>query len=339
MDGVGEAGGKEPGTAVSVPGAAGVVPAAGLVPAVVVSGGQGVQVNIGVPGLQANSFAAGGGAGLAAATATADEFRSDVLALLGAVDDWACRSGLPPHLAPGADVLRMARTVRLLGRVRRPRDGPGDGPRGGGEPSGREGVYALPAERDERAGDPPQAWDQVVSAHDRLVVLGDPGMGKSWLLRLEAHRLAEAALALLAGPAAVRDAAVPVPVRADVLAAAPGRTLAEAAAGYLAGQGLLAARSEGLMRDLIAGGGAVLLVDALDEVPREAAVRGGQAPRKRLEDLLRLWAERCPGRARCVVTSRLAGYSGPPVPGAREAELLGGAGHARGHRRPPHPVR
>ena len=60
---------------------------------------------------------------------TADEFRSDVLALLRAVDEWARRLGLPPHLAPGTDVLRMARTVRLLGRVRRPQDRHGPGPR------------------------------------------------------------------------------------------------------------------------------------------------------------------------------------------------------------------
>jgi HEAT repeat protein len=290
---------------------------AGGVPAVVVSGSQGVQVNIGGPGLQANVFATGVDAGRSAVTP--DEFRSDVVALLRAVDDWACRAALPPHLAPGADVLQMARTVRLLGRVRRPQGQ--HAPKDTDPTRGRERVYTLPAERDDRSGEPPQPWEQTVSDHDWLVVLADPGMGKSWLLRLEAHRLASAALAQLKESAAIADVAVPVPVRADVLAAAPGRSLAEAAAGYLTAQGLLSARSEGLMRELIASGGAVLLIDALDEVPREAA-RGGQAPRKRLEDQLRRWAERCPGRTRCVVTTRLAGYSGPPVLGAREAELL-----------------
>ena len=181
---------------------------------------------------------------------TADEFRSDVLALLRAVDEWARRLGLPPHLAPGTDVLRMARTVRLLGRVRRPQDrhGPGGG--------GREPTYALPTERDERAGEPPQPWEQVAAAHDRLVVLGDPGMGKSWLLRLQAHRLAAVALAQLEenSGTAVGEVAIPVPLRADVLAAAVGSTLAEAAAGCLVSQGMLAARSAKPMRDLIAGG-------------------------------------------------------------------------------------
>ena len=239
-------------------------------------------------------------------------FRSDVRALLEATAERASRSGLPPYLTPGRDVLRMSRTVRLLGRVRRPGEGR----------KGREDAYALPSERDDRAGKPPQSWEQVRAAQDRLMVLGDPGMGKSWLLRLEAHRLAEAALAVPGGPAIGADAAVPVLSRADVLAAAPGKyTLAEVAAWYLVRDGFLPARSRERMRDLIAGGGAVLLVDSLDEVPREAPVGGGQAPRKRLEDLLARWAEQCP-RARFVVASRLAGHTPLSVRDVEEAELL-----------------
>ena len=112
----------------------------------------------------------------------------------------------------------------------------------------------------------------MVSAFDRLVVLADPGMGKSWLLRLEASRRPSAAAALLEQSADASEVTVPIPVRADVLATAPGSTLAEVAAGYLAREGLLAARPEGPMRDLIAGGGAVLLyVD-----PEPAAERSGQ---------------------------------------------------------------
>jgi hypothetical protein len=63
----------------------------------------------------------------------------------------------------------------------------------------------------------------------------------------------------------------------------------------------------------------VLLVDALDEVPARGSAAGSL---QRVTSLLSRWAESCPGTARCVVTSRLAGYAGPPVPGAREAELL-----------------
>ena len=148
-------------------------------------------------------------------------------------------------------------------------------------------------------------------------------MGKSWLIRAETHRLALAATAVLADASAgVEDVLIPVRVRADALAAAPGRELAEVISGYLVEERLLAGRSLALMRERIAAGGVVLLVDALDEVPREAPIAGGQAPAKRLQDLLRRWAADCTGSARCLMTSRLAGYGGPPLPRAKEAELL-----------------
>jgi hypothetical protein len=218
----------------------------------------------------------------------------------------------------------MARTVRVLGQVRRSpaTDEPGSDPRLGAEGREQARMYALPAERGKREG-APQPWDQLAGEHPQLVVLADPGMGKSWLIRAETHRLALAATGTLANASTgVENALIPVPIRADVLAAAPGRDLAEAVGGYLAEEGQLAARSAARMRQRIAAGGVVLLVDALDEVPRAAATAGGQAPVKRLQDLLRQWAGGCPGTARCVLTSRLAGYTGPPVLGAREAELL-----------------
>ena len=255
---------------------------------------------------------------------TRERFRADVLAMLGCLDAAARAGYLPVYLAPGADVTRMARTVRVLGEVRR---GPAAGeagldPRPGADGREEAQMYALPAERGQRAG-APQPWEQLAGEYQQLVVLADPGMGKSWLIRAETHRLALAAAGILADASTgVEDALIPVRVRADVLAAGRGRDLAEVISGYLVEERLLAARSAAQMRERVAAGGVVLLVDALDEVPREAAAAGGQAPGKRLQDLLRQWAAGCPGAARCVLTSRLAGYSGPPLPGMREAELL-----------------
>lgn len=289
---------------------------------------QGSQFNQGSGNVQINIFEST--AIDAVPPATSEEFRADVLNLLKNLDDAACRAYLPVYLPAGADVTRMARTVRLLGRVRRPLSGPGSGAAKSGKRMTDSGddpyadeIYSLPAERDDRAGDPPQAWEQVAATHAQLVVLGDPGMGKSWLIRSETHRLAEAACASLAeSEVSVDDLAIPVPIRADLLAASAGETLAEVVAGYLVDQNLLARRSGGPMKELVARGGIVLLIDALDEVPQGVSVRGAQAPRKRLEDLLRQWDERLGGRARLVLTTRLAGYTGPPVPGAREIELL-----------------
>jgi HEAT repeat protein len=259
------------------------------------------------------------------------QFRADLHDMLGSLDSAACSGYLPLYLPTGADLARMARTVRMVGGVRRgqpaggaggDRESPGRDHGSPGDYGLRKRIYALPAEQGEREI-APLPWAEVAAGHHRLVVLADPGMGKSWLIRSETRRLAGAAARLLQSPfSRIEDALIPVPVRADVLAAAPGRDLAEVATRYLTDEGLLAGRSAGPMRDRIRAGGVVLLIDALDEVPRHAPGQDRPAPRKRLEDMLRQWVERCPAPARCVLTSRLAGYVGPPLPGAHEAELL-----------------
>jgi hypothetical protein len=255
---------------------------------------------------------------------TRAQFRTDVLALLDSLDKAACTGYLPAYLPQGADMTRMVRTVRVVGEVRRgpAADETGLNPRPGADRREQSRMYALPAERGARA-EAPQPWEHLAGEYQQLVVLADPGMGKSWLIRAETHRLALAANAILADASAgVEDVLIPVPVRADELAEAPGWDLAEVISGYLVEERLLAPRSAALMGERIAAGGVVLLVDALDEVPREAPAAGGQVPAKRLQDLLRQWVTGCSGAARCVLTSRLAGYSGPPLPGVREAELL-----------------
>lgn len=289
-------------------------------------GSQGVQINEQDGNFQLNIFAHR--ADEAISTATPDEFRADIIALLENLNNAACRLHLPAYLPAGTDITRMTRTVRFVGRVRRSPDIDENGAAfrwqgGAAERSNSERIYALPAERDDREGEPPQPWEQVAVAHEWLVVLADPGMGKSWLLRNETHRHARTASASLReSTVGVSDVIVPVLIRADMLAASEGQTLANAACNHLVAEGLLADRSRVPLEERINDGGAVLLIDALDEVPRDSPIPGVQAPRKRLEDLLRHWADHCTGIARCVLTTRLAGYSGPPVSEAREVELL-----------------
>ena len=183
-------------------------------PPVIINNSQGVQVVLDGHGTQTSHF------GGATPQASPDEFRADVLELLTAVDQNACKANLPPYLRPGSDVIQMARTVRLLGRVRRPKDEAETA--GSGQDSGHKHVYELPAERDRRANAPPQPWQEAAFQHDRLIVLGDPGMGKSWLLRTHTHHLAQVALTSLADDAPVpEETTIPIPVRADVLASRP----------------------------------------------------------------------------------------------------------------------
>jgi hypothetical protein len=67
------------------------------------------------------------------------------------------------------------------------------------------------------------------------------------------------------------------------------------------------------MAALIRAGRAVVLLDALDELTADEA--------EAVRPLVSAWAERGGKRARCVITSRIAGYTGVPLPDAAEVEL------------------
>jgi hypothetical protein len=237
-------------------------------------------------------------------TTTAADFADDLRALLQGLAWQADHGHLPPYLRDRPDLMALAREVRVQRGVRKGAVSAGGG--GEGIPCR---VYALAADRDERA-EPPQPWARIAAAHDRVIVLADPGLGKSWLIRTETRRLARAALAIggdLAG------AVLPVPLRCDQLAAAAGLDLAARAADFLVGQGLLPERSRGLLAAKIRADEAIVLMDALDELTSgEAAL---------VRSLVRSWAERAGARARCVITSRIAGYADPPLPDAVEVEL------------------
>ena len=246
--------------------------------------------------------------------ATPSEFRDDVLDLLRRLDTAARTSKLPPYLPPGADVTRLARAVRVRRGVRS-----GFRPGGSaGEPieaeSGR--AYRLPVDRagDAAGTESVMPWPEVASRYRRVVVLADPGMGKSWLIRTETCRLCQQALAA-ADTADVADTAlIPIPLRCDELAAVHGASLPEAVVAHLVAQQLLPPRSKARLRALVEAGRVVLLLDALDELATDQQY----GPVKKL---LRAWHEQTGGTLRCVVTSRIAGYRGSPLPDAHEVEL------------------
>ena len=241
--------------------------------------------------------------------ATPGELRHDLIELLRGLDEQARTGRLPPYLPPDADVTALSRTVRVRLEVRDPAS-----PMNGEDPGRQaDGMYWLPGERSQDS-EPPRPWPQVAGKHPRLVVLADPGLGKSWLIRTETHRLCQEALARLTdGSLPAQPVAIPVPLRCDQLAAAPGPDLADKTAGYLVAQGLMAARSRAGVAAMVRTGAAVVLLDALDELT--------EAERGPVEDLVRSWAHQAGDRARCIITSRIAGYTGSPLPGAREVEL------------------
>jgi hypothetical protein len=236
--------------------------------------------------------------------ATPVELRGDLIVLLAGLDKQARTGRLPPYLPTDADVTALSRTVWARPQVR---TGPG-----GDDPGGQTGggVYRLPVDR-LHDSEPPRLWTEIAAEYPRLMVLADPGLGKSWLVRTETLRLCEQALDRLArglGPVVI-----PVPLRCNQLAAAAGPDLASRAAGFLVAQRLLAERSCNGVAAMVYSGEAVVLLDALDELTTTESGR--------VWELVSSWAEKAGDRARCVITSRIAGYTGSPLRDARVVEM------------------
>lgn len=154
------------------------------------------------------------------------------------------------------------------------------------------------------------AWGTVAERHRYMVVLGQPGYGKTWLLRSEAHRLAMTGQRQLEEGAALAQIAVPLRVRLDELArklrgvaGQPGE-LVRALLAVLESRYQLPPTFANWLVEQLASKPCVLLLDALDEVSR--------ADLAQLSAALSDFTEQNP-EARVVVTSRLAGYTGAPL--------------------------
>ena len=239
--------------------------------------------------------------------ATPRQFREDLIALLRRLDEEARTGRLPLYLPRGADVSRLARTVRVRRGVRTSLHPNGPAEDTAGRP------YRLPVEQAED-DEPARPWPQVAAENWRLVVLADPGLGKSWLIRTETHRLCQQALAAAERGDDAGALLIPVPVRCDQLVASGGQSLAQAAAGYLVAQQLVPPRSRSGLQARIEAGQTVLLLDAVDELTTDEQYG-------RLKELLQSWRTYDDVGPRCVLTSRIAGYRGSPLPDACEVEL------------------
>ncbi len=245
----------------------------------------------------------------ALAEASPREFRKDMTELLTALELQAVSGNMPRFAPPGADIRHLTCAIRVREGIRY-----APTQKATAELEAAElNPYALKADaaRDDLGS---VDWEDIAERENRVVVLGDPGMGKSWLIRWETARLARAALDALEAGARVEDVVLPLPARCDELVARQGSVLADAACSYLAERYGVPERSYGRLREHVSGGQVILLLDALDELPDRPA-------RQRLDDLLGRWA--ADPRARFRLTSRVAGYTNAPaVPSSvREFEL------------------
>ncbi|KAF0957418.1 HEAT repeat domain-containing protein [Rhodococcus sp. T7] len=161
-------------------------------------------------------------------------------------------------------------------------------------------VYAPAAGRFTTSDAHTATYANVTDNSNQVVVLGDPGAGKSWVTQMHAIRLADAAALKLADPQVDPDGIdIPLSVRCDAIAAAVGGDLPEAATAVLAQ--LDTAMTAGLRRWLqehCRSGPTTYLLDALDETPADAR-----------DAVIRMIDDQTNSVARTIVTSRIAGYS------------------------------
>lgn len=148
--------------------------------------------------------------------------------------------------------------------------------------------------------------------HDRLVILGDPGAGKTTFLRRLAH---QAAAQRLADPAAPFPILLRVADLAEFVQKHPRQDVPVLVPRFLAErtQELTVPLDDYFFEQRLTQGPCLLLVDGLDETPNEAS-------REAISQLLARAADAWP-RCRMVVTTRPQAYA--------EEVMLTGFHHAR----------
>jgi hypothetical protein len=218
------------------------------------------------------------------------------------------------------------------------------------------------AYEEQREGQEPRTsivdWEETRTKLRRAVVLGDPGFGKTWLLKYEGRRIAEEQMEKLrSGELGAYDAFLPIFVRLGTFAvnlkkirqskpaaaggnsarslgsgsldgiASPLRETIEAIVETVAMHTDLSERIKNLMVRKIASkdrSGCILLLDGLDEVPRLRDEDTSPDYKGEVRDAIRAIAEQTD--CQIILTSRIVGYGGEPFPlnnrTARELELV-----------------
>ena len=174
-------------------------------------------------------------------------------------------------------------------------------------------VYALKGLEDK----PTQIdWAEAKQQHQRIMVLADPGMGKSTLLKMEASLIAQEAWNSLANNlTSIEDVTLPLLIRLSELA---GATKEPEAKVIEAIPKLIEARCKNfeeiklVLEYKLQKGQCILLLDALDEVPSEQ--------RNRLSEKLNYFLDHHPCQIIC--TSRIVGYGGGFMDGGKDVEIV-----------------
>lgn len=158
----------------------------------------------------------------------------------------------------------------------------------------------------------PELATEAIRTHQRLVLLGEPGAGKSTVLRYLSLLLAQRAQQQPADLPGWNDAYLPVPILCPLGAVAellrttqpdPDKALWQAIGDVLDGEQGIRSGLRDHLKDAIRRGGVLLLFDGLDELPTS-----GDNPRSRIAQALRRFATGDAAQTPMVVTCRVLPY-------------------------------
>jgi energy-coupling factor transporter ATP-binding protein EcfA2 len=158
-------------------------------------------------------------------------------------------------------------------------------------------------------------WQEAKQTHQRIMVLADPGMGKSTLLRMEAGSTAERKLQTLQQDETTLDRlTLPLFLRLSELAKRPEELIETIPFLIQRDYPNTAPLILPLLTQKLKTGKCLLLLDALDEVPK--------IDRNRIE--LKEKVDRFMQNYPCPVicTSRIVGYDGNFLVGGQEVEIV-----------------
>ncbi len=156
-------------------------------------------------------------------------------------------------------------------------------------------------------------WAEAKKSHKKIMVLADPGMGKSTLLRREALVVAQEQRKKLENQeTTVSEVVFPLLFRLSELAAREGEIFDIILQLLQRDYRYTYPAVAHLLEDKLAKGECLLLLDALDEVPKEQ--------RLGLAEKLNRFAKHYPCSIIC--TSRIVGYGGSLVTGQKDVEIV-----------------
>ncbi|MGB3404219.1 MAG: HEAT repeat domain-containing protein, partial [Microcoleaceae cyanobacterium] len=172
-------------------------------------------------------------------------------------------------------------------------------------------AYALKA-RAEESKRTQVDWKQAKKEHKKIIVLADPGMGKSTLLKIEALTTAQQERQKLDNQQTVDAVIFPIFLRLSELAQTDDEVIDIILKFIQKNYANFFDKIHYLLRDKLEQGKCLLLLDALDEVPTEQRIS--------LIEKLTRFTQNYP--CKIISTSRIVGYGGSPIENAKEVEIV-----------------